>query len=148
MIVAGMRVVQTGCRPSVSPGGSFCRMTNSSRTRWLLYEVEWMRIFCQAIRAATVETLGVVVVVILLFGVPAFSLQNSGATLPGQEFFETWLRSVGDRIQHTITSPGLPAAQRRHYAERRLTHYSRSYGRAATQYIKKVANEIVAETRG
>jgi len=45
-----------------------------------------------------------------------------------------------------VAKPEVEARQR--YAEQRLSHYSRSFGNAASGYVNQVVNQVSHRTRG
>ncbi|MFV1965607.1 MAG: hypothetical protein ACC628_09315 [Pirellulaceae bacterium] len=104
-----------------------------------------MRILWQAIRAATIETLGVVLLIVALFGVPTWTLTENSSIVPQEKSVRMWLESLRDG-RHAVAKPEVEARQR--YAEQRLSHYSRTFGRAASGCVKRVASEVVAGPQG
>jgi hypothetical protein len=104
-----------------------------------------MRLLLQAIRAATIETLGVALVILVLFGVPTWALSGNSSSVRPKASVRMWLESLRP-ARHAVAKPAIEARQT--YAEQRLTHYSHALGRAASDYAQQVAHEIVAGPQG
>lgn len=107
-----------------------------------------MRVLWQAIRAATVETLGVALVIVVLFGLPAWTLTEQTSGFSHTESFKTWIESLRDGFQNraAVAKPEVEARQR--YAERRLSHYSQSFGNAASGCVKRVVKQVSHRPHG
>jgi hypothetical protein len=101
-----------------------------------------MRIVLQALRAATIETLGVALVLCLLFGIPTWTLQQASGSASRATTVWTWLKSLPDELQSSVSQSG---HQRREYTKEQLTHYGRMYGQAACGYAQTVAEELLTD---
>jgi hypothetical protein len=101
-----------------------------------------MRVFWQAIRAATIETLGVAFIIVVLFGVPTWTLADHSRILPQRGNVGAWLEFVREKFQNrpAVAKPDIEARQR--YAEQRLSHYSQSFQRAASDHFHGVINPL------
>ena len=107
-----------------------------------------MKVLWQAIRAATIETLGVALVVVVLFGVPTWSLRGTGPDVPGSDVVRGWLQSMRDGVQAGISALQPTGTARRHYVEERLDFYSQTYRQASTDYAKHVVHDAISGPRG
>ena len=77
-----------------------------------------MKILWQALRAATVETLSVAVIVFLLFGVPTWSFQS--AVVPSDRHAVwTWLKYLQGGLQRNLTAVPGSREGSRDYVEKR-----------------------------
>jgi DNA segregation ATPase FtsK/SpoIIIE-like protein len=94
-----------------------------------------MRIFWQALRAATIETLGVALVVILVFGLPTWSLQQATQTNTSSDAVWDWFKALPHDLQRHFAADR-PDNQRQQYVEQRLSHYGQLYGDAARQHVR------------
>jgi len=101
-----------------------------------------MRLFLQAIRAAVVETLGISLVIWLLFGLPVWSLQWAAESRPQAPAVWTWLKSLPGEFKD-ITRVVHPSAEdRQSYTEHRLDFHSRAYRHAAAEHVRRVSDDI------
>ena len=100
-----------------------------------------MGILIQAMRAVFIEMLGVILVLWLLFGGVTWTLESAGgrrSTGPVRALLATVTRThLTNRPQN---SPGATEE-----VSKRLDHYSRAYGRAATGYLKQVTQNLTSD---
>ncbi len=92
-----------------------------------------MRMIWQAIRAVTVEVMGVGVVIFLLFGAAGWTVESAGVE-PRQQVDRAWkwLQETTDHLTATV-KPNMTADQRQRFAAERLDYYGHLYGKAAQQ---------------
>jgi hypothetical protein len=96
----------------------------------------------QAIRAVTVEVLGVGAVIFMLFGAAGWTVERVGAPpLPDVDQAWEWLQEKSDGLTASI-KPNLPADQRERFAADRLDHYGHLYGDAAGSYATQAARQL------
>jgi hypothetical protein len=91
------------------------------------------------IRAVTVELLGVLLVVWMLFGFTALGLHSASGQPPTLSAdlarqFETWRGQIKNRLTQHLP----PESQREQFVANRLTHYSRSYSQAARNHLDEL----------
>lgn len=101
-----------------------------------------MRMIWQAIRAVTVEVMGVGAVIYMLFGAAGWTMESAGVR-PQQEVDRArkWLQETTDQVTATIT-PNLTADQRQQFAAERLGYYGHLYGDAAGGYASQAARQL------
>ena len=104
-----------------------------------------MRTFWRALRAATIETLGVVLVVILVFGLPTWSLQQAADTPTNTAAIWNWLRELPQQVQQRLALMR-PNTQQQTYAEERLEYYSQLYRSAAANCVRGIVGQADAQT--
>lgn len=105
-----------------------------------------MRLIWKAIRAVTVETIGVVAVVWILFAAAGWTMQSAGVE-PRQEAGRAWnwFGEVAGDIGASV-KPTLDGDEREQYVEQRLAHYSRAYKQAAGHYVRSAVGDLASET--
>jgi hypothetical protein len=96
----------------------------------------------QAIRAVTVEVMGVGAVIFMLFSAAGWTVESAGVQ-PRQELDRAWkwLQETSDDVTASI-KPNLTADQRQRFAAQRLDHYGRIYGEAAGGYATHAARRL------
>ena len=101
-----------------------------------------MRMIWQAIRAVTVEVMGVGAVIFMLFGAAGWTVESAGVQ-PKQEVDRAWkwFQETTDQVT-AIIKPNLSAEQRQQFAAERLDYYSHLYGEATSDYASKAASQI------
>ena len=101
-----------------------------------------MRMIWQAIRAVTVEALGVGAVIFMLFNAAGWTVESVGVQ-PRQEVDRawTWLQATTDEVTTTIR-PKLTAAERQRFAAERLDYYGQVYGDAAGNYASEAVRRL------
>ncbi|MEO8498818.1 MAG: hypothetical protein ABI614_27470 [Planctomycetota bacterium] len=101
-----------------------------------------MRMIWQAIRAVTVEAIGVFAVIFLLFGAAGWTME-SVAVQPTQEINRawTWMRATTNEVTASI-KPNLTADQRQRFAAERLDYYGHLYGGAASAHAAQAARQF------
>ena len=103
-----------------------------------------MRILWQALRAATIETLGVAFVVVLVFGLPTWSLHQAANPDTPADAVWIWLESFPQALQRQFATIR-PDTGREQYVEQRLSYYGQLYGDAAGEHLRGLADGISAE---
>jgi len=105
-----------------------------------------MLVLWKAVRAVAMETLGVMMVVVLLIGGAGWTAESAGVHT-GHELDRArqWLRQATREVTASIT-PALDQPQRERYVEQRLEHYSRMYRDAAREYLKRALQEEPSRT--
>ena len=101
-----------------------------------------MRLIWAAIRAVTVEMIGVIVVVWFLFGAAGWTLESAGAR-PTDEAKQLW-DSFADTTVQAVQVPE-DEQQRAIYVEGRLEHYSQLYRDAAQRHLRRVGEDFDIE---
>ena len=96
-----------------------------------------MRILWQALRATTIESLGILLVVWLLFGAPTWAFQWAVDPSVGNVAVSTWFGSLQESIARTLASTDADEDRIR-YADEKLDFYSQVYRHAATGYVQRV----------
>jgi hypothetical protein len=101
-----------------------------------------MRMIWQAIRAVTVEVMGVGAVIFLLFGAAGWTVDRVDVE-PRQEVDRAWrwLQDTTDQFTATI-KPNMTADQRQRFAAERLDYYGDLYGEAASSYAAQAAQNL------
>ena len=101
-----------------------------------------MRMIWQAIRAVTVEVVGVGAVIFVLFSATGWTVESVGVQ-PRQEVDRAWkwLQETSDHVSATI-KPNLTADQRQRFAAERLDYYGHVYGDAAGSYATEAARQL------
>ena len=101
-----------------------------------------MQMIWQAIRAVTVEALGVGAVIFMLFSAAGWTVEGSGVQ-PRQEVERAWkwLQETSDHVTAS-NKPNLTADQRQRFAAERLDYYGRVYGDAAGNYATQAARQL------
>ncbi|MBC8354740.1 MAG: hypothetical protein H8E66_22400 [Planctomycetes bacterium] len=101
-----------------------------------------MRMIWQAIRAVTIEVMGVGAVIFLLFGAAGWTVE-SAAVQPKQEVDRAWnwLRETSDDFTASI-QPNLTADERESFAAERLDYYGTFYGEAADSYANRAVEHL------
>jgi hypothetical protein len=103
-----------------------------------------MRLLWQAVRAATIETLAIVTIIWLLFGLPAYSYQWAvTSSSPGRTVW-TWKPLIENgKVQPIVVAQ--PPLQRHRFTEIRLLHYGRLLRNAVNRHLRGVADQIAAQ---
>ena len=111
-----------------------------------------MRMIWGAVRAVSVEMLGVVFVVWTLFGAAGWSLESAGTrpvqtpgTMQAAAPVWQWMSSLPDTIAAAAPSPG-PQHDRSDFTANRLDHYGTVYSHAAKQYVERLGDELMPES--
>jgi len=101
-----------------------------------------MRMIWQAIRAVTVELMGVGAVIFLLFSAAGWTVESAGVQ-PMREVDRAWnwLQETSDHVAASI-KPNLSADQRQRFAAERLDYYGHLYGDAAGSYTTQAARQL------
>ncbi len=101
-----------------------------------------MRMIWQAIRAVTVEVMGVGAVLFMLFGAAGWTVESAGVQ-PRQEVDRAWkwFQETTDQVMATI-KPNLTADQRQQFAAERLDYYGHLYGETTEGYASQAADQI------
>lgn len=101
-----------------------------------------MRMIWQAIRAVTVEAMGVGAVIFLLFGAAGWTVESAGVE-PRQQVDQAWkwLQETTDHVTASI-KPNLTADQRQRFAAERLDYYGNLYGDTAGSYATQAARRF------
>ncbi|MBI2480035.1 MAG: hypothetical protein HYV60_15810 [Planctomycetia bacterium] len=101
-----------------------------------------MRMIWQAIRAVTVEVMGVGAVIYMLFGAAGWTMESAGVR-PKQEVDRAWkwFQETTDQVTTTI-KPNLTAEQRQQFTAERLDYYGHLYGDAAGGYATQAASQL------
>jgi hypothetical protein len=103
-----------------------------------------MRLVLQALRAATIETLGVAFVVFLLFGIPAWSLQQVAEPTVNSKLDWSWAKSLHQGFKDSVSALR-PDEDRQEYTAQQLTYYGQLYRRAAGEYAHDVVHHVLAD---
>ncbi|MDA1050044.1 MAG: hypothetical protein O3C40_06140 [Planctomycetota bacterium] len=101
-----------------------------------------MRMIWQAIRAVTIEAMGVGAVIFMLFGAAGWTVESAGVE-PKQEVDRAWkwLQATTDHVTSSI-KPNLTDEQRQRFAAQRLDYYGHLYGEAAGSYTTQAAQQL------
>ena len=101
-----------------------------------------MRLIWQAIRAVTVEVMGVGAVIFLLFGAAGWTFESAGVQ-PRREVDRAleWLQETTDHVAASI-KPNLTDDQRQRFTAERLDYYGHLYGEAAGSYANQAAHQL------
>lgn len=101
-----------------------------------------MRMIWQAVRAVTIEVMGVGVVIFMLFGAAGWTVESAGVQ-PKQEVERAWqwVQDTTDDVAASI-KPKLTDDERQRFAEDRLDYYSQLYGEAANSYASQTAERF------
>lgn len=100
-----------------------------------------MRMIWQAIRAVTVEAMGVGAVIFMLFGA-GWTMESAGVqTKQEVDRAWQWVQEATDEVSATI-KPGLTADQREQFAAERLDYYGGLYRDAAGGYANRAAEQM------
>lgn len=109
-----------------------------------------MSVLWKAVRAVTVETMGVVAVVWVLVAGAGWTFENATAErvhthtkAPTSQTLQ-WLNNTASDVVEGM-KPQLCQADRERYVQERLDHYSQLYGQEATDYIKRAAGGLSNE---
>lgn len=84
-----------------------------------------MKIVWQALRAATVDTLSIAVIVVTLFGLPMWGLQ-SAAVAPDRNGVWAWLKYLQDGLQRNRTAERSSGDEGGRYVEKQADGVRRS----------------------
>lgn len=96
-----------------------------------------MRMIWQAVRAVTIEAIGIGAVIFVLFSAAGWTVdQGSNQSEQQIERAWQWVQETTDRVATTI-KPKLSADQRERFAAERLEYYSSLYREAATGYASQ-----------
>ncbi|HUG70443.1 MAG TPA: hypothetical protein VMM76_22020 [Pirellulaceae bacterium] len=101
-----------------------------------------MRMIWQAIRAVTVEVMGVGAVIFMLFGAAGWTVESAGVQ-PKQEVDRAWkwLQETTEQVAASI-KPNLTDDQRQQFAAERLDYYGHLYGEATSGYASRAAGQM------
>jgi hypothetical protein len=100
-----------------------------------------MRMIWQAIRAVTVEVMGVGAVIFMLFGAAGWTAESAGVNTRSEiDRAVNWLQESTGKVLATL-KPKLTAEQRQQFAAERLDHYGQIYGEAASSYAKRLQQQ-------
>lgn len=101
-----------------------------------------MRMIWQAIRAVTVEIMGVGAVILMLFSAAGWTVESAGVQ-PMQEVDRAWkwLQETSSDVTASI-KPNLTADERQRFAADRLDYYGHRYGEAAGGYATHAARQL------
>lgn len=100
-----------------------------------------MRMIWQAIRAVTVEVMGVGAVLFMLFGAAGWTVESAGVETK-QEAGRAWqwMHETSDEVTASL-KPNLTADQRQRFAADRLDYYGSLYSEAAGSYANRAAEQ-------
>lgn len=111
-----------------------------------------MSLIWKAIRAVTMEAMGIAAVVWVLFAGVGWTVQSSSNDRsPIQPKVEAeramqWLQeSTGEVVE--ALKPPIESRERGRYVEQRLDHYSQRYREDAGAYIKQAARDLADQIR-
>ncbi len=100
-----------------------------------------MRMIWQAVRAVTIEALGIGAVIFILFSAAGWTVDHS-VDKPKQQIDRAWqwVQDTTDDVA-TIVKPNLTAEEREQFAAERLDYYSGFYSEAASDYANGSASQ-------
>ena len=100
-----------------------------------------MQMIWQAIRAVTVEVMGVGAVIFVLFNTAGWTFESVGASPhESMESAARWFESTKDRVAEALR-PEASAEQRHEFAADRLDFYGRFYRDAAGNFVDRAVRE-------
>ena len=101
-----------------------------------------MRMIWEAIRAVTIETMGVGAVIFMLFGTAGLTVESAGVQ-PKQELDRAWhwVRETTNNVTSSV-KPNLTVEQREEFAAERLNYYGEFFGEAVSSYAEQATERL------
>lgn len=106
-----------------------------------------MQMIWEAIRAVTVEVMGVGAVIFMLFSAAGWTVESAGVQ-PQHEVERAWewVQATTDHVTASI-KPKLTVEQRQRFAAERLDYYGQLYGDTAGSDTSPTARQLMPAVR-